>query len=171
MKRETTARVLLTVLLCCYAINAMLIVFGSDWLARSGAHLMWVGSFLFVFPSIIAVIGMAQMYAVRKLTWWLVPILAYSVVPLAFVTTLFLRTKTLVTVQEAAQNTQGFGAGNLLLAIYLFCAVAFPLCIGGPIALGTLLWAKRDWKKLVAILLISFVLITAMFLFSLINRA
>ena len=171
MKREVLSRVLLTVLLGCYALNAALIVFGNDWFARSGLHLMWIALLLFIFPILIGAIGMAHVYVAQKLMWWLVPVLAYSVAPVAFVMTLFLRTKTLVTVQDAAQNTQGFGAGNLVLAIFLFSALAFPLCIGGPIVLGTLAWAKRDWKKLVAILSISFVLITAIFFFSLIHRA
>lgn len=120
---------------------------------------------------ITSITGMALIYAKQKFSWWLAPILIYAAIPLAFVTTLLLRSGALVTVQEAARNTQGFGAGALISAVFLFTAIAFPIFIGGPIVLAVCVWAEKDIKKIVAIPIISYVVLTMTFFLLLIDRA
>lgn len=171
MNREKAGRVAFGVLLVFYCIDVLLPAIGTTWFARTEAHLFWVGSLLFYFPMVTALAGMALIYAKQKLSWWTVPLLIYATVPAAFMVTMLIRSGALVTIQEGARNTQGFAAGALLSILLVFANIFFPLFIGGPIALATLVWAEKEWKKLVAIPVISFVVLTITFFLLLTDRA
>lgn len=170
MNREKIGARAFGILLGFYGLDIILPAIGMTWFARTEAHLFWVALLLFFLPIMTSVVGMVLIYGTRKLSWWLAPIFAYSTIPVASLATVLLRSGTLVTVQEGARNTQGFLAGAVLSVLLVFAQIAFPIFIGTPIVFATLVWAKQDWKKLVAIPAVSFVILTGTFFLLLIDR-
>jgi hypothetical protein len=171
IERKKIGTVTFWVLLGLYLVDVALPIVGKTWLARSGVHLFWSGFLFFVLPMMTSLVGMVFVYGKQKFSWWLAPILVYIVAPAALVATVLLRSGTLVHVQEAAQNTQGFAAGAFIAAVVVSSAIAFPLFIGSPIVLAVCIWAEKDIKKVVAIPVISFVVLTVTFFLLLIDRA
>lgn len=171
MERKKIGDVALGVLIALYCINVFLVTIGYDWFARSEARIFWMGVLFMSLPMFSSLAGAIVIYGKQTLSWWLTPMLAYIVVPGAVIATAFLRQGTLVSVQEGARNTQGFSGGAVLAVILIASALLLPLLVGGPIALATAVWAKHDWKKLVAIPAVSFIIITGIFFIYLLDRA
>lgn len=170
MSREKIGLIAFGTLLGFYGLDVLLPIIGMTWFARTEAHLFWVGGLFFCLPIMTSNVGMLLIYAKRQLSWWIAPLLVYTTIPLAFATTLLLRSGTLVAVQEGARNTQGFAGGAVFSVLLVLALVAFPLFIGTPIVFATLVWAKQDRTRLIAVPLISFVVLTGTFFLLLINR-
>lgn len=169
MERKKIGAVALGVLIALYCIDVFLVMIGANWFARSEVRIFWMGLLFVSLPMFTSCIGAIVIYGKQTLSWWLTPILAYVVVPGAIIATAFLRQGTLVSVQEGARNTQGFGGGAVLAVTLIASALLLPLLVGSPIALATAVWAKHDWKKLIAIPVISFIVLTGTFFLLLID--
>lgn len=170
IERKKIGSIAFGILLGLYFIDVVLPIVGKMWFSRPVVHLFWTGFLFFVLPMITSLVGMVFVYGRQKFSWWLAPILIYVTAPVAFLATLLLRSGVLVQVQEAARNTQGFGAAALISVIEIASAIMFPLFIGSPIVLATLVWSEKDWKKLIAIPVVSFVVLTVTFFLLLIDH-